>query len=169
MPAERPSAAPAITAIPRDECLRLLAADEVGRLAFVSGSGAAIVPVNYALDGEAVVMRTDPGAKLRYGPRARASFEIDRFDPATRSGWSVVATGRLEEVTQYDSTTWARIRALGVEPWAGGEKASWLRLVPDRITGRRVGPAGQGPNDDSSSGASASRTRSSSERPTATP
>lgn len=128
-----------IAPLPRDECLRLLAADEVGRLAFVSGTGAAIVPVNYALDGEAVVMRTDPGTKLRQGPRARASFEIDRFDPATRSGWSVIATGRLEEVTPYESATFERIRALGIEPWAGGDKAHWLRLVPDRITGRRVG------------------------------
>lgn len=132
--------APAVVPLSHDECLRLLAADEVGRLAFVSGSGAAIVPVNYALDGEAVVMRTDPGSKLRYGPRARASFEIDRFDPATRTGWSVVATGRLEEVTPYLPDAWARVRALTLEPWAGGEKATWLRLVPDRITGRRVGP-----------------------------
>ena len=25
-----------------------------------------------------------------------------------------------------------------VEPWAGGEKAHWMRLFPDRITGRRL-------------------------------
>jgi hypothetical protein len=52
-----------------------------------------------------------------------------------------VATGRLEEVTPYDSDGWARVHSLAVEPWADGEKAHWMRLVPDRITGRRIGPS----------------------------
>ena len=25
-----------------------------------------------------------------------------------------------------------------VDPWAGGDKAHWMRLVPDRVTGRRI-------------------------------
>ncbi len=129
----------AILPLSRDECLRLLASDEVGRLAVVSAGAAVILPVNYALDGEAVVIRTDPGTKLSDGPRARASFEIDHFDRTERTGWSVVATGRLEEVTPYQSAVYARIRALALAPWADGDKAHWLRLVPDHITGRRIG------------------------------
>jgi len=129
----------ALRNLSRDECLRLLAGDEIGRLAVVSGGTALILPVNYALDGEAVVLRTDPGTKLTEGPRARASFEIDEFDRATRTGWSVVVTGRLTEVTMYDPPVFARTRALPVDPWADGAKDHWLRLVPDRITGRRLG------------------------------
>lgn len=129
---------PRMHMLDRDECLRLLAGDEMGRLAFVSGNGAMVVPVNYALDGDAVVFRTDPGSKFDQGTRARASFEIDCFDRERRIGWSVVATGRLEEVTPYDATTFHRVRRAAVDPWAGGEKRHWMRLVPDRVTGRRV-------------------------------
>jgi nitroimidazol reductase NimA-like FMN-containing flavoprotein (pyridoxamine 5'-phosphate oxidase superfamily) len=124
--------------IERDECLRLLAGDEIGRLAVVAGNTAVVVPVNFALDGETIVFRTDAGTKLDDGPRARASFEVDCFDRERRTGWSVVATGRLEEVTPYDAATFARVRLLSVDPWAGGDKAHWMRLVPDRLTGRRI-------------------------------
>lgn len=123
----------------REECLELLAADDVGRLAVNDWHTPVIFPVNYRLDGEAIVFRTDPGTKQRRGPAAPASFEIDFFDRAHRNGWSVVVVGRLEEVTPYDSAALERVHALPVDPWAGGEKAHWMRLVPSRITGRRVG------------------------------
>lgn len=125
----------------RDECLRLLAADEVGRLAVAAGSSAEVFPVNYRMDGDAIVFRTDPGTKLDHGPRGRAAFEIDHFDRDHRTGWSVVVHGRFEEVTPYDARTYDRVHALPVDPWAGGEKSHWVRLVPERITGRRVGAA----------------------------
>jgi nitroimidazol reductase NimA-like FMN-containing flavoprotein (pyridoxamine 5'-phosphate oxidase superfamily) len=121
----------------RQECLNLLAGDQIGRLAVLEGGTPVIFPVNYGLDGTAIVIRTDPGTKLDDGPRSRACFEIDSFDRETKSGWSVVAVGRLEEVSRYDSAH-ERVQGLPVEPWAGGEKAHWLRLVPDRITGRRL-------------------------------
>lgn len=130
----------------RDQCLRLLATAEVGRLAVIAGNTPAIFPVNYALDGDTIVFRTDPGTKLAHGPRARASFEVDSLDHAGRAGWSVVATGRLEEVTQYDAPTFDRVRRLAIDPWAGGDKAHWMRLVPDRVTGRRIDPTSRGPS-----------------------
>jgi uncharacterized protein len=126
----------------RDECLELLAAEVVGRLAVVDGGAAAIFPVNYVLDGDTVVFRTDPGSKLSAAGRSRASFEIDSIDREHRTGWSVVATGRLEEVTRYDPETFSRLRRLPVDPWASGDKPHYLRLIPDRITGRRVGATG---------------------------
>jgi uncharacterized protein len=127
----------------REECMRLLATDEIGRLAVVVANTPLVVPVNYALDGEAVVFRTDPGTKFDKGPRARASFEVDCFDRIERTGWSVVATGRLEEVTRFDVATFERVRRLDIDPWAGGEKAHWMRLVPDRVTGRRLAQPGR--------------------------
>jgi nitroimidazol reductase NimA-like FMN-containing flavoprotein (pyridoxamine 5'-phosphate oxidase superfamily) len=122
----------------RDECLRLLAGDCIGRLAIVVGRAPTILPVNYALDGEVVVIRSDAGTKVDHGPRAPVAFEIDHFDRATRTGWSVVVAGRLEEPPPFDTTANARIRTVPVEPWAGGEKGHWMRLVPTRITGRRL-------------------------------
>ena len=122
----------------RAECFAVLARDCVGRLGITDGRTPMIVPVNYALDGEDIVFRTDPGTKLEIGPRARACFEIDEIDRSTRTGWSVLATGRLEEVTHYDAAAWDRIATLGIEPWASGPKQHVLRLVPERLTGRRI-------------------------------
>jgi nitroimidazol reductase NimA-like FMN-containing flavoprotein (pyridoxamine 5'-phosphate oxidase superfamily) len=123
--------------LPRAECLELLEAEEVGRLAIVDGGTPHIFPVNYVLDADRIVFRTDPGTKLSKGPSSRAAFEIDHLDRASRTGWSVVAYGRLEEITRFDASTHARVVGLGVDPWAG-EKQHWMQLVPDRITGRRL-------------------------------
>ncbi|MEO9223710.1 MAG: pyridoxamine 5'-phosphate oxidase family protein [Acidimicrobiales bacterium] len=128
-----------IESLSREECLHLLATDEVGRLAIVVGSAPSIFPVNYRLDDEAIVFRSDPGTKLDHGPRARACFEIDQFDRERRSGWSVIAAGRLEEISTYDTEALDRARGLLVDPWPGGQRSHWMRLVPDAITGRRVG------------------------------
>jgi nitroimidazol reductase NimA-like FMN-containing flavoprotein (pyridoxamine 5'-phosphate oxidase superfamily) len=128
-----------IELIDRALCLRLLANDEIGRLAVVSGGAPVVFPVNYVLDGEAIVFRTAPGTKLEAVGRSPVCFEIDAFDRSTRHGWSVVVSGRLEEVDEHASKEYARVRALGVSPWAEGERDHFLRLVPERITGRRVG------------------------------
>lgn len=130
-----------IQSIDRDRCLELLHGDEIGRLAVMADGGPLILPVNYRMDGESIVFRTDPGLKLDQGLRSHGCFEIDHFDRVERSGWSVVVAGRLEEITHYESKTWDRIHELPVEPWAGGPKAHWVRLVPSRITGRAVPPA----------------------------
>lgn len=123
-----------------DECRRLLATDEVGRLAVIDGGSPAIFPVNYVVDGEAVVFRTAEGTKLAAGTRHPVAFEVDAFDRASRTGWSVVVAGHLEEATRFDAATLARVRALPIEPWAGGEKPHWVRLVPTRVSGRRIVP-----------------------------
>jgi nitroimidazol reductase NimA-like FMN-containing flavoprotein (pyridoxamine 5'-phosphate oxidase superfamily) len=127
-----------IEVLPREECLRLLAQDVVGRLGIIDGDAPVILPVNYAMDGETIVLRTGPGTKLDHGTRSRACFEIDAFDRERQSGWSVLVSGRLEEVTRFDPSL-HRVEAVDVVPWADGDKPHWLRLTPTRITGRRVG------------------------------
>jgi nitroimidazol reductase NimA-like FMN-containing flavoprotein (pyridoxamine 5'-phosphate oxidase superfamily) len=123
----------------RDECLARLSDGVVGRLAVLDGAAPTILPVNYELDGETVLFRTDPGLKLSAGPRSPVAFEVDEIDRTTRTGWSVVVSGHLHEVTPYDRT-WSHVCAEPLEPWAGGPKAHWMRLVPTRITGRSVLP-----------------------------
>lgn len=123
----------------REECLRLLRIDDLGRLAIIQGGAPSIFPVNYAMDGESIVFRTAPGTKLMHGSGSLAAFEIDFVSPEDREGWSVVATGRLEEVGDLDADLSERVRHLGVRPLASGVKDHWMRLVPGLISGRRVG------------------------------
>ena len=128
-----------IEVITRDECYALLRGEPIGRLVIVHGDAPHVFPVNHAVDGEDIVFRTDVGSKLDVGPRAPACFEIDHFDPATRTGWDVVVSGRLEEITTHDSERLRRVASLPIDPWAKGERAHWMRMVPRDVTGRRVG------------------------------
>jgi nitroimidazol reductase NimA-like FMN-containing flavoprotein (pyridoxamine 5'-phosphate oxidase superfamily) len=127
-----------IEVITRAECYALLRKEPIGRLAIVDGSAPHVFPVNYALDGDDVVFRTDRGSKLDIGPRAPACFEIDRFDATTRSGWDVVVSGRLEEITELDGARLQRASSLPIDPWADGERTHWMRLVTRDVTGRRI-------------------------------
>lgn len=127
-----------IEILDRQACLALLGGEVVGRVGVVDHGAPRILPVNYVLDGDAVVFRTAPGTKLDDGPRAPACFEIDAFDRAARTGWSVLVLGRLEEVTPYDRA-WQHVQQLPIDPWASGTKDHVLRLRPDVISGRRVG------------------------------
>lgn len=126
-----------IEVIGSDECRRLLAQDEVGRVAVIIGATPMILPVNYALDGDAIVFRTMPGSRLDVG-QGHAAFEVDSFDRICKSGWSVLVTGQLEEVSWYHAKDMARVEALAVEPWAPGERTMWMRLRPSFITGRVI-------------------------------
>lgn len=127
--------------MPREECITLLAGRSVGRLAVGSaGEAPHVVPVTYCLDGEVVVFRTGPGTKLkalRIGP---VSFPVDEIDPLRRVGWSVLVEG-----VAYEAVT-DEVAGTELEPWAPGDKTTWIRLVATRVTGRRITLA-QAPTD----------------------
>lgn len=125
----------------RDECVALLGTQQVGRLAVVSAARPLIFPVNYAMDGESVVFRTAPGTKFDAAVREMAvAFEIDEFDAEHHEGWSVLVTGRAEEVVSEAHR--ARLANLPLRPWAAGVKDHWLTIAPTAITGRRVTSTG---------------------------
>jgi len=112
-----------------DECYRLLATQQIGRLGVNAEHYPLIFPVNYALDSAGViVVRTHPGTKLAAADHANVTFEVDEIDQWTRSGWSVLVRGLAEEV------------ASGAQPWAPGEHGRWLRIIPHAVSGRRIVP-----------------------------
>lgn len=126
-----------IEVVDRDGCLRLLASQSVGRVAALDGGRPICLPVNYALDGERVVFRTAAGTKLDAAVRgAPVAFEVDSTDPVHQAGWSVMVSGRAEEVLHPDEI--ARLEALPLRPWAPAEKNHWVAIRGDEITGRRI-------------------------------
>jgi uncharacterized protein len=122
-----------------DRCALLLGAGVTGRVALSSPDGPHIVPVNYAVVGEAVVMRTSPYSVLgTYGRGSMLAFEVDWFDHDRWRGWSVVARGRADVVT--DPLELDRIRATAEpRPWAGGVRNLFLRLRWSELSGRQIG------------------------------
>ena len=122
-----------------DECVRALDAGTVGRVAMCLPSGPRIVPVNYAVQDDAVVIRTSPYSELgTYGVGALLAFEVDDFDVDLREGWSVVVHGRCERIDDFDEI--ARLQhGWDPDPWAGGVRSLYLRLPWTSLTGRRLG------------------------------
>ena len=121
--------------ISREECLELLASRPVGRIAYCDEAGPVALPVNYILDGQHVLFRISPHSEmakhLRNGP---ASFQVDEIDEYTQSGWSVLLRGHAEFI-EYDELPDEGSRP---EPWAEGHRTFHVRLIPSRITGRRL-------------------------------
>jgi nitroimidazol reductase NimA-like FMN-containing flavoprotein (pyridoxamine 5'-phosphate oxidase superfamily) len=130
-----------LTELRRDECLRLLNATTVGRVVVVRPveDMPVIRPVNYVFDeaSQSVVFRCIPGTKFASLMRAsRAWFEIDDIDADRRTGWSVIAGGVTEVVTQPAEVR--RLDAIGVDSWIAGQDAEWVRIRARVVSGRRV-------------------------------
>jgi uncharacterized protein len=117
-------------------CWALLRRASVGRLAVVVEGRAEIFPVNYVVDHGTVVFRTAPGTKLAAvvdgGPVA---FEIDGSDRDSNEAWSVVLTGRAEQVRDIESLV--DVTGLALRPWSGSPKHCFVRVGPGEVTGRR--------------------------------
>jgi nitroimidazol reductase NimA-like FMN-containing flavoprotein (pyridoxamine 5'-phosphate oxidase superfamily) len=123
----------------REECLRLLAAGELGRIAFSSPSGQQIIPVNYRVHDHAIFFRTTPYSELgQHGPGTEAAFETEELNREHRTGWSVVAKGRLHVVTRHAEVAALRLAHDDPDPWAGGVRALYLKLVWRELTGRLI-------------------------------
>ncbi len=127
------------TALSPAECRELLEGGVVGRLAMATPVGPRIVPVNYAVHGDAIVFRTAPYSELStYGWDTDLAFEVDHIDYDTHSGWSVVAMGRACVVDDPDEVQ--RIRATwDPRPWAPGSRNLYVKVVWRELSGVRLG------------------------------
>jgi nitroimidazol reductase NimA-like FMN-containing flavoprotein (pyridoxamine 5'-phosphate oxidase superfamily) len=124
-------------------CLELISRGGVGRLAYAGRFGLVVIPVNYRLHEKSIVFRTAQGSPMDEDLRTgiadaeyRVAFEIDEVDTRAQEGWSVLIQGSAHHVESPEEH--ASVTAAGVEPWPGGDKDLFLRVMPARITGRRI-------------------------------
>lgn len=123
-----------------EECRRLLRSQSVGRLGVVVDGRAEIFPVNYGLDGDGILFRSNRGTKVAGAVLGDLVFEVDSIDVDARSGWSVVVHGRGEDISHFDG---AALKGRAEVPWTG-PKGSLIRITLESVTGRRVTPEGTG-------------------------
>ncbi|MFJ7336799.1 pyridoxamine 5'-phosphate oxidase family protein [Streptomyces sp. NPDC101110] len=128
----------AFRALDRQECMRLLAKVPVGRVVYTRQALPAVLPVNFSLDADAsVLLCTSPGSDLvRAIDGVVIAFEADEFDAASRSGWSVVVTGRATEVT--DPAEHERLLQSGPSSWMPLRDAVFVRIESEMVTGREL-------------------------------
>ncbi|WP_051467908.1 pyridoxamine 5'-phosphate oxidase family protein [Actinomadura oligospora] len=134
-----PQGRPTLSALDRDECLKLISPGGVGRVAYDDGEGPTVTPVNYVVDGEAIIFRTSLAGRLNKnigglpsGGEVRIAFEVDRIDPERRAGWSVLLRGGARQLEDDEDSA-------DVEPWPAESRPARVRLTAKDITGRRLG------------------------------
>ena len=134
---------PVLEDLDEAECLRLITHGGIGRIAYSGRYGPTVLPVNYRLHAGTIVFRTAQDGPtdedLRTGiadAEYKVAFEIDEIDLAAREGWSVLVQGPVHHVES--DTERADVLEAGVETWPGGDRELFLRIVPSRITGRRI-------------------------------
>jgi hypothetical protein len=143
-PADDPTVGkPVLERLDEAESLRLISPGGVGRLAYSGRFGLVVFPVNYMLHEGSVVFRTAQDGPtdedLRTGIKGaeyQVAFEIDHVDLAARAGWSVLIQGSAHHVESEAER--ASVLEAGVEPWPGDVRELFLRIIPIRITGRRI-------------------------------
>jgi uncharacterized protein len=120
----------------REECLRLLGSVPVGRIGLSSGALPVVLPVNFVLDDDRIVIRTNPGTKLDNALRdAVVAFEVDRWDGFSHRGWSVMVTGQARELTGVELD---RARALPLRPWRAAPGDHYVAITTEMVSGRRI-------------------------------
>lgn len=118
------------------ECLALVRAVPVGRLAVLVDGAPDIFPLNHVVDHGTVVVRTAAGTKLSAAAGRQVAFEADGLDHAAGEAWSVVIKGTATRVDQLHDVIDAL--ALPLTPWQEGDKPFFLRIEPGTVTGRRL-------------------------------
>ena len=68
--------------------------------------------------------------------RPDGGYQIDGIDPSDATGWSVLVKGRATELRDVDELR--SVSSLPLNYWTLGDKAHWVRIVPDEVTGRRI-------------------------------
>src|SRR5688500_19840366 len=113
----------------REECLALVRTMPIGRIGVSCGALPVVLPVNFVLDHDRIVVRTNPGTKLSAALHdSVVAFEVDQWDTFGHEGWSVMVTGRAHEVTgaELDEARALPLRPWGVEPSDQDRKSTRL-------------------------------------------
>ncbi|MFJ4847328.1 helix-turn-helix domain-containing protein [Streptomyces sp. NPDC088733] len=128
---------PVLRKLGPEECRDLVGTHGVGRVAMATPEGPVVLPVNYTVLGGAIVYRTDPDAVTAAAEGSEVAVEVDHVDDALSSGWSVLTVGTAEHVSDPDTVRQLSEQA-ATEPWAGGRRDLWIRVAPERVTGRGI-------------------------------
>ena len=128
-----------LKALSEDECVAHLRATREGRVAVVISGRPAICPVNYVLDGDVIVLRTN-WSMLTSACLSSVALQIDGVDAGQRSGWTVMVQGVGHDVTDALDLASEHVQTVTVAPWVPGPRPRLLRLVPETITGHHFGP-----------------------------
>jgi nitroimidazol reductase NimA-like FMN-containing flavoprotein (pyridoxamine 5'-phosphate oxidase superfamily) len=123
------------------DCRRLLelSSGKVGRLGFVIEGGPVVLPFNYTLFDDDVLLCVGPGSTLdALLSEPMVAFEIDHADHLGADhpeGWSVLVQGNAQVIR--DHVTLQRAAASGLTPYVGQSGRVHILVRSDLVSGRR--------------------------------
>ena len=123
--------------LPRNECQRLLVvgAGGIGRIGLVSDGHVVIVPVNYTIMDQDVLILVGVGDILDAAKRETiVGFEVDAISSADGLAWSVLVQGLATVVTE------AQVKAAmagALVPMVPEPGSSFVRIRTGVLSGRR--------------------------------
>ena len=119
------------------QCRDKLAGAQIGRVILSIDALPAAHPVTYSLVGEDIVFRTRSGAKLDAAlDNTVVGFEVDDLDLERRTGWSIMAVGIAEVVTDADDI--AVLDRHDIRSWVGADLPHYVRIRIARLSGRLI-------------------------------
>jgi nitroimidazol reductase NimA-like FMN-containing flavoprotein (pyridoxamine 5'-phosphate oxidase superfamily) len=124
----------------RSECQRLLAlgAGGVGRVGLVEPEGVLILPVNYRMLGEDIVIQVGEGSMMDAArQQAIVGFEVDEVDVAEGRAWSVFVRGLATVADREDQPPPAVARPVERGPIVREPGLAFVRIRTGVLTGRR--------------------------------
>jgi len=146
-PASRPGGSEPYE-LDRAACLAYLRSGRLGRVVLPGQTRglASVLPVDFVLDGERVVLRTGEGTILAAAREGGwLTFQTDAVDDTGRAwGWSVTVAGHVYEATGSEHE---RLLGLGLNPTAGGARTHHVVIPVEVAQGRRVGGPAASPHD----------------------
>ncbi|SFN55035.1 pyridoxamine 5'-phosphate oxidase family protein [Mycetocola miduiensis] len=116
------------------QCWRLLASNDLARLAVVDNLGADIFPINYLVKDEQVFFRSAPGSKIvSLTENPAVALEIDGTEERKR--WSVVVRGEAHRLNYDADIEESGVQRLHTMP--NSQKWNYFRISPRSVTGIR--------------------------------
>jgi hypothetical protein len=132
-----PASSDHLESLGRDECIRRLKAQGVGRIGVQSHGRTAIYPVNYVVHHDAVIVRVrHDGGLDRSTHGTYVALEIDHADSLFHEGWSVLLQGACTHVA--DPVELRALERLPLLPWGGPDRDLYLRIAMDSVSGRHI-------------------------------
>ena len=135
---DRPGAHDHLEPLTPAECRQRLQTQGVGRIGVLADGMVGIFPVNYAVDGDDVVVRVRGGGQVDLASQHGewVALQIDDADAQYHEGWGVLVNGRCTHVTDPDEL--ALLGSLHLMPWGDAGRNLFLRIPRESVTGMRL-------------------------------
>jgi nitroimidazol reductase NimA-like FMN-containing flavoprotein (pyridoxamine 5'-phosphate oxidase superfamily) len=128
-----------IVELERAEALELLTSKKLGRIGFLAKDGPVVLPMNYILSGDHIIVRTVAfGVVARSAIDQKVAFEVDDVDDFLEAGWSVLVTGAGTLLS--DDQLQQLKSGVVPDPWAEGPRTLFFSIACDQVSGRRLLP-----------------------------